>query len=93
MKEFNGTKGKWVCRKNKYGPGYYVSTMSKNEIFDIAYLDAYSCQTIKEVKANAKLIAASPDLLEAAIEALRYVCIEEPAYSLLEKAINKALGL
>lgn len=39
---------------------------------------------------NAKLIAAAPELLKACQEALRYVCVEEPAYNVLVDAIKKA---
>lgn len=39
---------------------------------------------------RAKLIAAAPELLKACQEALKYVCIEEPAYDVLCDAIKKA---
>ena len=44
----------------------------------------------KKQKKNAKLIAAAPELLRACKEALRFVCIEEPAYYILCDAIKKA---
>ncbi len=44
----------------------------------------------KKQKKNAKLIAAAPELLRACKEALRFVCIEEPAYDILCDAIKKA---
>lgn len=39
---------------------------------------------------NAKLMAAAPELLEACQEALKFVCVEEPAYDILCSAIKKA---
>lgn len=80
-----------MYKVNKYGPGYYISTMLKGEIFDIAYLDPYSCPTIKEVKANAKLIAAAPDMIFALkIMLERFGDIEGYGESLDSIAINKA---
>lgn len=44
----------------------------------------------KKQRKRAKLIAAAPELLEACQEALKYVCVEEPAYDVLCNAIKKA---
>ena len=44
----------------------------------------------KRQRERAKLIAAAPELLKACQEALKYVCIEEPAYDVLCDAIKKA---
>lgn len=44
----------------------------------------------KKQRERAKLIAAAPELLKACKEALRYVCVEEPAYDVLCNAIKKA---
>lgn len=44
----------------------------------------------KKQRERAKLIAAAPELLKACQEALRYVCVEEPAYDVLCDAIKKA---
>lgn len=45
---------------------------------------------IKRQRERAKLIAAAPELLKACQEALRYVCLDEPAYDILCDAIKKA---
>lgn len=44
----------------------------------------------KKQRKRAKLIAAAPELLKACQEALKYVCVEEPAYDVLCDAIKKA---
>nr|DAW90322.1 MAG TPA: hypothetical protein [Bacteriophage sp.] len=44
----------------------------------------------KKQRENAKLIAAAPELLRACKEALKFVCVEEPAYDVLCDAIKKA---
>ena len=44
----------------------------------------------KKQKKNAKLVAAAPELLRACKEALKYVCVEEPAHEILCAAIKKA---
>ena len=44
----------------------------------------------KKQRERAKLIAAAPELLKACQEALKYVCVEEPAYDVLCDAIKKA---
>lgn len=44
----------------------------------------------KKQRERAKLIAAAPELLKACQEALKYACVEEPAYDVLCDAIKKA---
>lgn len=44
----------------------------------------------KRQRERAKVIAAAPELLNACQEALKYVCVEEPAYDVLCDAIKKA---
>lgn len=45
----------------------------------------------KKQRERAKLIAAAPELLKACQEALKYLCVEEPAYDVLCDAIKKAI--
>ena len=90
MKEFKGTNGKWslhphasacVCLKD----GRIIANCG-------GYCNSIEFERIAaENEANARLIAASPDLLNACIEALKYVSAEEPAYDALHAAIDKAL--
>lgn len=44
----------------------------------------------KRQRERAKLIAAAPELFNACNEALKYVCVEEPAYDIIIQAIRKA---
>ena len=90
MKEFKGTKGKWrlhphasacVCLKD----GRIIANCG-------GYCNSIEFERIaSENEANARLIAAAPELLNACIEALKYVSAEEPAYDTLHAAIDKAL--
>tara|TARA_B110000046_G_scaffold141665_2_gene148396 strand:- start:435 stop:725 length:291 start_codon:yes stop_codon:yes gene_type:complete len=96
MKEFKGTKGEW---RVKYGnTDVYCDS-------DLLLLTAYQqngyLKDINGVRvdcdeaiANAKLAAASKELLKAAIKALNDCCdlIGTEAGNSLEKAINKALN-
>lgn len=56
---------------------------------EICNIDTFG-KTYDEVKANGKLLAAAPDLLNACIEALKFVTVEENAHDILVSAINKA---
>ena len=90
MEEFKGTKGEWslhpraiacVCLKD----GRVVANCG-------AYFNSTEFERIAaENEANAKLISAAPELLNACIEALKDVSVEEPAYHTLNAAIDKAL--
>lgn len=90
MKEFKGTKGKWtlhphasacVCLKG----GRVIANCG-------GYCNSIEFERIAaENESNAKLISAAPELLNACIEALKYVSVEEPAYHTLHAAIDKAL--
>lgn len=80
--EFKGTRTNWRF----YG---------KNEVVDqhgaiIADCNLSQMISNDEKIANTKLIAAAPELFEACREALKYVDIEEPAFDIITKAINKA---
>lgn len=44
----------------------------------------------KKQRERANLISAAPALLDACLEAIKYICVEEPAYDLLVEAIKKA---
>ena len=87
MKEFKGTKGEWSISKNEFGQ------------FEVESEHSLICEpnglTYKTQRANSKLIAAAPDLLEALQVCYKSLCtygnhpiIEKQ----VEQAINKALG-
>lgn len=103
MKEFKGTRGPWRVsekrgdmidvRHNNSEPG----AMSLNLAHVVA---RQSC--VKEAEANAKLIAAAPELLEAVRQLHDYVedthceshdeCEPSHPMALARSAITKALG-
>ncbi len=57
------TKGEWEVSPNKHS-GSSVKTMVRTKD-DIAICDIYGGSGLKEALANARLIAAAPELLEA----------------------------
>ena len=87
--EFKGTKGEWKVKRER---GYDIDITNRDG--DICWLGL--SEFIDETKlANAKLIAAAPELLEALQTCLRRIKNEshEP-FAIIEaqKAINKALN-
>jgi hypothetical protein len=88
--EFKGTKGEWTTGlyPNLNHPHRTVLTTENQKEICTIHLDNI------EVRANAKLIAAAPKLLEALIE-LKIMAEgnNQYAFELAEEAINKALGL
>lgn len=58
--------------------------------FGLSSLEQQPKALLVKQEKYAKLLAAAPDLLKACQEALRYVCVEEPAYDVLCDAIKKA---
>jgi hypothetical protein len=99
MKEFKGTKGDWIIRG-----GYRIDIVTNDDrsfgVVDFgteqeAFLSDYP---LDELKANAQLMAASPDLFFA-LQMARMSLIEHgftdksSTIKSIDKAINKALGL
>lgn len=87
MEEFRGTKGEWLVDD--------IDVISRETGMAICQVYDGSDNHISEmdmevVNANARLVAAAPELLKACQEALQYVCVEEPAYDVLCDAIKKA---
>ena len=96
MKEFKGTKGEWTVKRER---GYDIDVTNRDG--DICWLGL--SDFIDETKlANAKLIAAAPDLLEELVTLLSNIdemgntgedMMELRNYlSDARKAINKALN-
>ena len=88
MKEFKGDKFPWKINKNA---GQYLSIQSANGFpFEICKLGV----DIPTTLANAKLIAAAPELLQACLAVLDGQTNKEieSAKRLAYVAINKALG-
>lgn len=92
VKEFKGTKGKWV----------WVNDNLKNDEGKLVITHPNLTSQTEKANANAKLIAAAPDLLEALqkvkelhkkhykFHSIGQGFIEE-ADEVIQKAINKAL--
>lgn len=96
--EFKGTKGNWTTEQtNKVESGLDVVIKSNNEVIGWLYSKNITSNK-KELEANANLIAAAPELLEACKEVLRLKdLIEYPQETNQEhlgeaKAITLMLG-
>lgn len=100
--EFKGTKGKWTAKKNNAFYEVGTSAEGKRLGFNIM-LFAIGDRTLdlshsEENKANAQLIAAAPELLEALQMILKSDQTDgswdhQASCDYARKAINKALGL
>lgn len=98
MKDFKGTKGKWISRYN----GNYWE-VNREEDFEDGKRLAISVMVFEtkdgnlvfsrsgEAIANAKLIAAAPELLNACQLALGGIDPKSDIGKQIKKAINKAL--
>ena len=87
--EFKGTKDKWgVCSANKTEVNSFNGTA-------IAECGMSQMATIEEREANARLIAAAPELFEACKMARTEIAkgtADTLTVDVLEKALLKALG-
>ncbi|MDH0357081.1 hypothetical protein [Morganella sp. GD04133] len=79
--EFKGTPGPWYTSNEG-------RLLVRDEEWQCVITDSIGCNGDEEEVANARLIAAAPDLLEALIELRKLVAHHNQA----DAAINKALG-
>lgn len=92
--EFKGTPGPWVASKTGrgIGPVSGIDDQSFGMIIEVAYVEFDP--EIEVQVANANLIAAAPELLEALKECLPWVNngLARGTHFKALSAINKALG-
>ena len=86
MEEFKGTKGEWTVKRER---GYDIDVTNKDG--DICWL-GLSEFTDETKLANAKLIAAAPELLAFAIEMAKRYPNSKWIKDQATEAINKALN-
>lgn len=97
MKEFKGTSGPWEKGKNGFGDSMmvYCDDELGSAVADCSVKHSMKL-TIAERLANAKLIAAAPELLEALQNCLMLMKHFQQEYyieyEVAEAAINKALS-
>jgi len=90
------TKGEWEFKKGGNFSGTFVNFICTGDIHIAQTRGSTSEMTAEENEANAKLIAAAPDMLEALLEAKGMYEKLEPVggwqgvYEQIEYAIKKA---
>lgn len=97
--EFKGTKGKWVTRISGYKDYCCVESVENNKkVNDVWWVTVNENlpDEFEKQKANAKLIAAAPDLLKSSIKMSKAISngdqhLLSEANLELKTAINKAL--
>lgn len=93
MKEFKGTPGPW---KVKEIDDDEISEMSSTMVVAgslvLACIGPTSYTDLKTDNANANLIAAAPDLLEALQAVVRVADRQTDEFDMARAAISKALG-
>lgn len=95
MKEFKGTKGPWRVSE-KVGDFIHIRHDNNEKgamSLNLAHITARASWS-KEAEANARLISAAPDLLEALQDALHAYDkhSEHSQWDFARAAISKALG-
>lgn len=98
MKEFKGTKGNWIAEKD-FSKEYEQHVFKINDVNETieGLAEVYSgtdddtCREFKECEANANLIAAAPELLEALQLYVSSGAGPNEAMQKAKEAINKAL--
>lgn len=98
MKVFKGTPGEWTLYNHSIGESWIYSENNERIKGDVVCLspDNELSESIKYWPANAALICAAPDLLEALQELVARVKIIGGCEDLIkqaEKAIAKALNI
>ena len=88
--EFKGTKGEW--KVNLCGDTRSIINTNEKSLVDVWYALSDNFPSKDEGKANAKLIAAAPELLAFAIEMVKRYPNSPWITNQATEAINKALN-
>ena len=93
MKEFKGTPGPWFEHREGFSMVYIEARIGGGVIQEVAACGPCD-KGSEQQQANAKLIAAAPELLEALINMVDIVddMVYGPSTDAANAAINKALG-
>lgn len=93
MKEFKGTPGPWFEHRDGFSTVYIEARIGGGMIQEVAACGPCDKGSDQQ-SANAKLIAAAPELLEALIKLVDIVddMVHGPSTDAAHSAINKALG-
>lgn len=105
MTQFKGTPGPWKCLREEVNKHYIrISSTKLGERFAVANVliplyDDIREREAKETRANAKLIAAAPELLEALQQCIPHLREQSKndghafgTLQLVNRIINKATG-
>lgn len=84
-----GDKGKIVTARIGTGPSYPI-VAECNKVH--AMYGDFPDVTKEQRDANARLIAAAPDLLDACLKAMTCGQLSEPLQKIMDRAIRKAAG-
>lgn len=101
MSEFKGTTGKWSFSHSSASDDNVacIEINSSESLHEIAYLQStpssigkYEQTSLDKTIANAHLIAAAPELLEALQAVVRVADRQTDEFDMARAAIEKALG-
>jgi hypothetical protein len=91
MSEFKGTKGPWFEHREGSSTVYVEAKLRDGVIQEVAACGPTEAGSEAQ-SANARLIAAAPDLLEALIAVVRVADRATDEFDMARAAIAKALG-
>lgn len=82
------TEGEWIVDKNR--DTVCIDILCNDEVVATCW-DDYDC--VDQLRANAKLIAAAPDMLGALLETDKDLCVLESTMSQIESNYPRAEGM
>jgi len=94
MSEFKGSKGKWEVGENYNNKWIEIYCDKKNK--SVSEAKGYGRIKVSEMKANAKLIACAPEMLEMLVRVIKEHKTDTKSWSTIlevEQLIKKATEL